>query len=755
VRCSDGQLVVEHLKAAAGAGKLECKATAELPDVENNFTAEVTAYHLPIDKELAEKMPAKVQLLYEYFKPSGTAKFQFLCDKKRGQWRRHYFLFEPDEISVCFWKFPYPIDQVTGQADYDFLKAASKFDLVGYSGSQPIHVQGYWKGQDLEADALIEIAADDIPFDQKLLRALEALSPKIKEVAQSFHPVGRGHIRGTIRRVPGAKEYPSNYHIRVVDSSIKWDEFPYPLENVDGDLLVSSQNCYEFKNFHGSHHGGDVWVEGRTMPRDPSGGESKLVVTVAGQNICLDEDLHNALVGVPKMTLGKGWDMFAPAGRIGFRAEIERLPNQQRDLDITVNVAGCAIEPSFFPYALQDVTGQFRCHNNKVDFTSFTARHNNSQISIADGTVDLSEKGGYHVELRDLRGNPVLADEGFLRALPKLLRSTCEGIKLKDQPFAIHLPKLVVSQMPEPGSPPQVYWEGLFWVRDAELRAGLDLNHVTGTVGCRGLYDGKQISSLLGNVYFNDATIFKQPFQGVRGQLIVSKDDPDLLHFHVEAPIFGGDLAGQGWLEFDSRKRFEIDLTASQIQLAEFGRHNLGPKHELNGLAAARLHLQGQAANLDGLDDLEGNGSVDVPYSPLTRLLNLPFLLDLLKFLGLRVPDQTAFEEAHAAFAIHGKRASIHKLELLGNAISLYGKGEVNLDGTDLDLSMYSSPGRVEQMLPGVLRNIPSAISKQLLKIDVRGKIGGAEGDLKFSRRPVPVLLDPLVELHNRFVGKQ
>jgi hypothetical protein len=764
LRCTDGHLVLERLKAAAGAGKLECKATAELPDLESNFTAEMTVYHLPLEKDLADKLPNDVTRLYDWFKPRGTAKIQLFYDRHQGSWRRQYCTLEPDEIDVCFWKFPYLIERVRGFVDYDFVKNSSTFDMVGATGEHPVRVQGHWLGSGIDSDALIEIAADDIPLDQKLLDAL-APFPKAKEVAASFHPSGRGHIRGAVRRVKGSPEYLANYQVRFVETSVLWDEFPYPLENVSGDLLIYPQYACEFKNFHGSHHGGDIWVQGRRLPGADSDTEGQLFLSMAGQNVCLDEDLHKALdavaaqreiqapphAGVAKMPgLGNTWKTFAPAGRIGFRADIERLPRQQPDLDLTVDLAGCSIQPDFFPYALADVTGQFRYHKDKVELTKFTARHNDSRMSIDDGTVDLPACGGCKVELHHVRGNPLLADKALLDALPKKVRCTCESINLRDQPFAMDLGKLIVSQAADPRGAPEVYWDGLFWVRDAELRAGIDLNHVTGTVGCRGGYDGNQVTELLGNIYLNEATVFKQPLQGVRSKLFILKETPEVLHFDLNTPIFGGDVAGQGWLEFDSKMRYEVDLTASQIQLAEFGKHNLGPKQELNGIAASRLHLQGQ----DGLDGLEGNGSIDVPYSPVTRLLNLPFLLDLLKFLGLRWPDTTAFEEAHTVFAIHGKRASISKLELLGNAISLYGTGDVNLDGTDLALDMYSSWGRAEQMLPSMVRNIPSAISKQLLKIEVRGKIGD-EGDLKFSKRPVPGLVEPLMEMRSWFVGKQ
>jgi hypothetical protein len=747
--CTDGELVLERLKAAAGAGKIEGKASAKLPDVERNYTAELTVSHMPLEKELVDKLPQRVKDFYNWFKPVGTARCQFFLDVKDGATRRNYFTFEPEEISVCFHKFPYPIDHVSGTVDYDFIKHASRFDVVGYSGDRPIRVSGTWKGTTTESEALINIAADDIPLDQKLIGAL--LDERYKNLAKSFHPTGRGHIRATVRRVKDSSEYINTYEMHFLECTVKWDKFPYPLEDVSGDLVIYPHNLYEFKNFHGSHHGGDVWIQGRSVPHDAAAGEDKLIVAVAGQNICLDEDLHKALVDVPNLGLGETWDMLSPAGRFGFRAEVEQVAaDKPSNLDLTMDVAGCAMEPSFFPYPLNDVTAQVHYHKDKVELTNFTARHNNSLLSIERGTVDLYPKHAYFVELQEVRANPLLADEALIKACPKKVGDTIEAINLKDQPLALQMSSLIVSKGEGPLAKAEVYWDGLFWVHDAELRAGIDLNHVTGTIGCRGRYDGSEMEGLYGNVYFSEATVYKQTFKDVRSHLYILKNAPETLRFDLTAPIYGGDVTGQGWVDFHKPLRYEVDLTASQVQLTEFGKQNLGPDHQLKGLASARLHLQGQG----GLDGLKGNGSIDVPYSPVTRLLNLPLLLDLLKFLGLRWPDRTAFEEAHAVFAIDGNRASISKLELLGNVISLYGKGELNLDGTDVDLNMYSSWGRAEQFLPAGVRYIPSEISKQLLKIEIRGKIGGDSGDLKFSKRPVPGLIDPLVQLRDRMVGK-
>jgi len=90
---------------------------------------------------------------------------------------------------------------------------------------------------------------------------------------------------------------------------------------------------------------------------------------------------------------------------------------------------------------------------------------------------------------------------------------------------------------------------------------------------------------------------------------------------------------------------------------------------------------------------------------------------------------------------------------LMGNAISLSGKGEFDLDGSDLQVDFYPT-WRVEQLLPPSVRPVPSTISKNLLTIEMRGKVGSnPDKELKFNKRWVPVVFDPLHNLQQRVVG--
>src|SRR6185312_12049119 len=121
-----------------------------------------------------------------------------------------------------------------------------------------------------------------------------------------------------------------------------------------------------------------------------------------------------------------------------------------------------------------------------------------------------------------------------------------------------------------------------------------------------------------------------------------TKEAPDVLVFPgLHGEVYGGEVYGSARAEFGPELKYDVNLTASRLKLEEFSRHNLSQGAPVSGNADVRIYLNGKGTDLK---NLRGEATVDIPQG---RLYNLPVLLDLLKFLGLRLPDRTAFEEAH------------------------------------------------------------------------------------------------------------
>src|SRR5690349_3125239 len=116
------------------------------------------------------------------------------------------------------------------------------------------------------------------------------------------------------------------------------------------------------------------------------------------------------------------------------------------------------MQPSFFPYALEDVSATVRCSRQGVQVADLRGRHGRSRLQAERVTVILKPTGGYWAKFDTLRGSPLLPDDDLLAALPAPLRNGLVGLGLKD-PFQLDT-LLVVDQPAEPGAPPVLYWDG-------------------------------------------------------------------------------------------------------------------------------------------------------------------------------------------------------------------------------------------------------------------------------------------------------
>ncbi len=755
LRLHNGRLELERCKGRSGESIVTAHAAANLPCITCEFEGAVEVKHLQLGSKLFSRLPKRLKNLYALFEPAGPATLRAEGVYRNGQWtslasgQNSYVSLQPQGIDIAFKHFDYPVKRVNGRIDMDLLSKLVRVDVMGHANKSPVHLTGSWQEfPHKPPDAKFALRAKNVEIDETLLDALPASSQKL---ARSFRATGKGDINAKFRFDSVSDKFLNEIHVHFHDASVHWTEVPYRLLNVSGNLDIYPDR-WVFRDFFGTHLDGSVNVAGRYNPSNGHRKAGQLLLDVTGRNIDLNEDLRTALQRVPGVA--KLWEQFDPAGRVNFIASLDRPMKKSEvggledmSIDVTVNARGCSIEPAFFPYRLADLFGEFRLQDRHLTISNVEAQHNGSRVTLRKGTIDLQPGGAFYAVLSDLHANPLHPDRDLLNALPSQLRDGCQALALKD-PVALNT-RLVVAQKGEPGAQPDIYWDGQMWLRHTKLKTGLTWNDVTGTLACIGRYDGHQLLGVTGNLLVDEARLLSQPFRDIHANFHIKKQTPDVLNLDLRAPIFDGDVAGQVRLEFGSRLRYEMNLTASQVDLQKFGRHNLGANTELHGVVVGRLHLAGQGTSMD---TLEGNGSIDVPSG---RLYNLPLLLDLLKFLGLRWPDRTAFEEAHARFNIQGQRVSVKRLDLLGNAISLAGQGDFNLDGTDLQLDFYPSWGRVEQILPPAVRSLPVQISKNLIQIEMRGKVSADPKDLKFRKRPIPVLLDPLIQMRDRLAGNE
>ena len=686
---------------------------------------------------------ASLRSLYERYQPAGPTDVEIEYHPGGGPWRTHV-VFRPRGMRLTYEKFIYTVDGMTGWIDYRSggdEGTVYGVELIAFAEGQPVTLRAQSRGEKPAFHANIEITGKNIPLDDKLLAALE--EHKIRPLAKSFHPTGQADFRATFIHTPEHEHFANHFLITFHDASVTYDRFPVRLGEVSGTLEINQPGCWEFRDFRGRHGNALFATHGRNERRADG---DHVVVGIAGRNLEFDDDLRKALERLPQ-SVQRTWDSLHLTGRGDFEGTLHlapTIPSEEKlpEIDITVWPRGCSIKPDFFLYALDDLTGKVHLGHERIELEGMTARHGLTRVALDQGVVELKptkggQGGGFRADLLSLHLNPLTVDADLLAAIPPAMARGLAALEIQG-PLEVNTRLYIDSATAEH---PRFYWDGAVLFRGAAIKTGVKVENVTGTIALRGWHNGQHLDGVEGNLDIREATLFGQPLRNLRGALLITEDEPDVLKLPgLMGTWFGGQVYGPMRIEFGQKVRYEMNMTAAQIRLEDFGRHNLGPKSDMSGTAVARIYLRGEG---NDTSTLRGSGRIDVPNG---KIDSLPPLVDLLKFLGLRWPDRTAFEEMHTSFDIEGPRAKIKQLELYGNAISLRGgRGEVALDGSDVDVDLNLDWARLGQILPAEVRWIPRDLSDMLFKVEVRGKVS----DLRFAKQAVPVLTDPLKKLIN------
>jgi hypothetical protein len=354
------------------------------------------------------------------------------------------------------------------------------------------------------------------------------------------------------------------------------------------------------------------------------------------------------------------------------------------------------------------------------------------------------------------REPPVVAvNRGFAPPARQVIARGQAPTTLPPTPF----PPSSAARQPDP----IVYWDAELKLAGAGLEAGLPWEEVFGSVACRGRYEGTHLGLVRGNIWLDRAVIAGQPVSGMRGHVrvlpqVANPTRPgeflpiELSITDVSATLFHGVLGGEARVVLTDPVRYELWLSATDVQLDEVARHygfnKPGSDADLKGIAQAQLHLYNRPDPRTGQLVTEGAGKIDVPTG---RMYNLPILLDLVKVFKWQVPDKTAFEEAHAVFRIQGDRVKVEQIDLIGNAVCLGGSGELDFTGEYVWFEFYMIWSKVlKQMINTPIGDLTAFLSKNLFKI----RMVRENGELKYRPEPIPVVSEPVKAVADRLKSR-
>ncbi|MEM8873185.1 MAG: AsmA-like C-terminal region-containing protein [Planctomycetota bacterium] len=400
------------------------------------------------------------------------------------------------------------------------------------------------------------------------------------------------------------------------------------------------------------------------------------------------------------------------------------LDGEDADFKLTLDPLGLRVKPEAIPYQLENVRGRVIVMPDLVEFENVTAsKPNGVALGLSGRGVTIHESDGTNRTQWELalRATDVPVEEELIVALPEALAELATELSLAGR-LDVDLPDLRIVPGEEEDEP-DITFSGSVGGDDLGFDIGVLVENADGEfVVTRASVAGGKLKLLDATATATSLTVSGRP----AGDLSVDVDlpeDSDVLNMtNLRGQWCGGQLAGNGTLRVpeDGPQNYLLDLTLHQADVATLaGGVELGAGDEpITAQLTASLTAEGV---LGDPRSRRGRGDLAIVGNRGGRLVKLPLMIGLVQVINLAFPDDNAFTDATAAYALSGDQLVLESFELSGGDVALRGNGSIDFDTRDVALIITTANRGLDRM--PVLGGLIGGARDELLTIRINGKL--------------------------------
>ncbi|MDZ4779333.1 MAG: AsmA-like C-terminal region-containing protein [Planctomycetia bacterium] len=679
------------------------------------WTLVAESRQMVLDQQLFRALPPAFRDEWRKFLPEG---------KVDARLRLHFDgqTYHPDVTVQClgvsfyYQKFPYRLEGATGTIT--FKDEQLKARLTAYSGRRELRIDGELLHPGPQGTGWLKVVANDLPLDEKLFAAL---NPGARQVIKELRPDGTIDLDLLFRREPGGGAgFQRSINVVFNRCAVRYLHFPYPIQDIRGRMTINDDE-WKFEQLEGSNDTGRVYCQGHFRP--VGNGEKELWLEFAAENVPLETELRDAL----RPAMQRIWSDMRPQGAIGLSAKVRYLTQGKR-LDVAVRGEASpdetsmpvSIEPVYFPYRLERLQGTFDYHNGHVDLTNLRARHGQTTVS-AGGKCDLALDGSWQLTLSPLVVDGMRLDRELVQALPERLAQGIDELK-PDGTMSLS-GKLGFSGSGLPQEPLKTDWDVQLDLHRVAMQCGVSLENIHGGVRLWGATNKEEFQSR-GELKLDSVTYEDFQLTDVRGPLLMDdkgvllgrwaeRGQPVTNARRITANCYGGKISGDAWSTRGAPNRFQVYAELADADLRRITGERFPGRQNLRGRVDGQVNLQGAGR---GWHNLSGQGSLQLREAD---IYEMPQMVQLLSILRLKTPSQTAFTNSEVDFELDGGRYYFKRLQFVGDALSLYGRGEMDLE-RNVTANFYTMVGA--HRIPG-LSDLMGSASQQIMLVRATGPL--------------------------------
>jgi hypothetical protein len=752
IRCDNSRIHIDELSARCGPTHLELTGAITGYTGMQPIDLTVAARDVQLEQLPLATLPPAARESWHQFQPRGIADITGQLHFDGSRWQPDLEI-KCHDLSLCYQRFPYRVTDGVGVIVVKPQSCTTDLRLAG--GGSFVRCRADVRNLGPQFTGWIQLQSDGpVAIDEKLLAAMDGAS---QHIVRGFQPRGSASFFARFHRDIPDDPLHRNLEIRLHDCSIEHERFTYPIDRVSGTLTAEDETWF-FQNLLGRNDCAEITGEGSW--RDDGRDGRRLALNFLARNVPLADELRQAL---PKSAQGL-WSNLHPRGNLD-RVAVNlsySTATQQWSIDLTAQKGppqggtgilpvstvatspfpaiadegrSISLEPGWFRYALNDVTGGLRYRDGRVELTNLRATHGHAKL-YGQGKCAMLTDGGYRLEMTNLTADRVDVDQDLLAALPGNLSQSLTRLPLEG-PVNVHQGRLAITA-PSQSTTPVVTWDLDLDIENGRLLTSTPVEHIRGGATLRGQH-GREGLFARGELNIDSAMIRGLQLARLQGpywfdgrQLVfgtfADRDKPTGAPRQVSARLLGGLLSVDGMVLLSGDGAFDIQGTLENANLAEIARELAPHQPTPAGKVYVLAHLAG---NAQGKHTWNGEGVIRLRDAD---LYELPAMVTLLKLLSIQRPNSTAFTNSNAEFRIEGDDLVFDRIDFSGDVISLKGKGRMNSQ-RQIDLKFYPLVGREERHLPFLLPLLGHT-GRELMLIEVTGTVDQPE----ITRTPFPHL---------------
>lgn len=641
------------------------------------------------------------------------------------------------EVKRANWEVPLRDIQAHVQIDHEIWTWRGQGSLLGV----PIIIQGYRQPDDQRLVYYhwdIETAA--LPAHP----ALFSLCPRpLADALEKLRYEGRSTLKLNMRSSSGATALSTWWHAHAIihDAKICPSFFPYALEHIKGHILATPESI-QFEDLEGWHERSRITARG-THQLKP---QPQLSLALHLEQLELNQSLYMALNEEYK----KIWDSLNPHGFLSADAQIAWIPGQLPKIEFPmIHLEKGMLRPQTIPYLWHDLKAHGAYQQGRLTFNDLYARHEDVTLNTKL-LIEFDDQKLWKITFNQVLLDDLELNASFRKNLPVALKKTLDTLNPHGK-FSLQGELHMLCT--QAGQCLELSWDTIWQLANNQLTLGVALHDLHGRVYLQGSMDDRgvelkgqldldsvqllgkhQLNRVIGKISYNNSQLYlgdwEQSDMDVKGMNLAAKVVP------IKMDAYGGILHLIGLVDFRQEyPALSLSLNLYGADLERYAKRHGFHHSNIKGVVNAWMTLEGNGFQPEAL---HGEGQLQI--SP-ASLYELPIFLQIFQLPQLQPWNRTAFQYALFSFSIKEGRYDFGLIDLVGQAISLRGRGSIRFDG-QANLTFYTRPPRSQSVIPGVreLVGVVGAIGQGWISIRVRGPLHAPVAEVV----PLPVVDEAL-----------